>query len=559
MKRQVLYLGEINDVQQAQWCRALEVFDESAGKHRQLSLFPADRTPPTELINPVQIDLSRMQLHRPRQWGACWLALELWNQLELDAFWLPKLIPSQKGTNWVNVLKTLVCYRWIDPGSEWQLHRDWFKNSAMADLLGEDDSVAAIDTLYRCLDKLEEHKESFFSHLKKRWEDLFEVKYDVLLYDLTSTYFESPPPPPDSGSKKKFGYSRDKRSDCVQVVIALIVTPEGFPVAYEVMPGNTSDKTTLPAFRHKIEEQYGKLNRLWIMDRGIPTEDALEKMKAEGAEYLVGTPRGRLTKLEAQFLECSWKGVQSQVEVKLAHDDGDLYVLTRSKGRQQKERSMRQRKLKWLWRRLHEIQSMKKLKRDDLLIKLGTAKRDAGKAWNLVDIQLPEPREHVTPESFQFSLNRKKLKRARKGEGTYLLRTNLSDANADELWKRYIVLTEIEQAFKELKHDLSIRPIYHQKEERIDAHIFISFIAYSLHVTLKHKARLKAPGLTPRAILEKFKTQQMIDVHFPITDGRTLIMPRYTHPEKELKLLLSQLDLIQPDQPPPKIETADLS
>ncbi|WP_256381202.1 IS1634 family transposase [Kiritimatiella glycovorans] len=308
-----------------------------------------------------------------------------------------------------------------------------------------------------------------------------------------------------------------------------------------------------------MEKQYGKINRLWIMDRGIPTEDAIKTMREENAEYLVGTPRGRLTKLEKQFLECDWKAVQSQVEVKLAHDDGDLYVLTRSKGRQQKERSMRQRKLKWLWKRLHTIRSMEKLKRDDLLIKLGSAKRDAGNAWRLVDIQLPGPHQPVTSETFNFTLNRKKLKRARKSEGTYLLRTNLSDTNADELWKRYIVLTEIEQAFKELKHDLSVRPIYHRKETRIDAHIFVSFIAYSLHVTLKHKARLKAPGLTPRAILEKFKAQQMIDVHFPTTDGRTLIMPRYTYPERELQLLLTQLNLTQPDQPPPKIEQSQLS
>lgn len=558
-KRQVLYLGEINDAQRAQWCNALEVFDETTKSHRQLRLFPDDRTPPPALTGSLQIRLNGMQLHRPRQWGACWLALELWEQLKLDAFWAPRLLPSRKGTQWLNVLKTLVCHRWIDPGSEWRLHRDWFKNTAMADLLGEDGSVAAIDTLYRCLDKLGKHKEALFSHLKQRWEDLFEVSYDVLLYDLTSTYFESPPPHPDSGSKKKFGYSRDKRPDCVQVVIALVVTPEGFPVAYEVMPGNTSDKTTLPGFRQKIEKQYGKINRLWIMDRGIPTEEALETMREEGARYLVGTPRGRLTKLEGQFLACEWKEVQKQVEVKLARDDQDLYVLTRSKGRREKERSMRQRKLKWLWARLHEIRAMKNLSRDDLLIKLGGAKRDAGKAWNLVDIQLPEPRQKVSPDTFNFSLNRKKLKRARKSEGTYLLRTNLADANPDELWKRYIVLTEIEQAFKELKHDLSIRPIYHQKDERIEAHIFVSFMAYCLHITLKHKAKQKAPGLTPRAILEKFKAQQMIDVHFPTTDGRRLIMPRYTYPEKELQLLLHQLELTQPQQPPPRIEAAQLN
>lgn len=557
-KRQVLYLGEINDAQRAQWCEALEVFDETSKSHRQLALFPADRTPPAGLADPVQIRLNEMQLHRPRQWGACWLALELWDQLGLDGFWTPKLCPSQKGTEWIKVLKTLVCQRWIDPGSEWHLHRDWFKNSAMADLLGSDGSIAAIDTLYRCLDKLTAHKDELFKHLKQRWEDLFAVRYDVLLYDLTSTYFESPLPDPGAGSKRKYGYSRDKRSDCTQVVIALIVTPEGFPVAYEVMPGNTSDRTTLKDFLEKIEERYGKINRLWIMDRGIPTEDALETMRNEGASYLVGTPRGRLTKLEEQFLECEWKAVQQQIEVKLARDGQDLYVLTRSKGRRDKERAMRRRKLKRLWARLCEIREMKTLARDDLLIKLGGAKRDAGKAWNLVDIHVPSVQETVSPESFRFSLNRQKLRKARGGEGTYLLRTNLADARPDELWKRYIVLTEVEQAFKELKHDLSIRPVYHQKDERIEAHIFVSFMAYCLHVTLKHKAKCKAPGLTPRAILEKFKAQQMIDVHFPTTDGRLLIMPRYTHPDKELQMLLNQLELIQPKQPPPRIAQSQL-
>jgi hypothetical protein len=344
IKRQVLYLGEINDAQRAQWCSALDVLDKPSGAYRQMSIFPEDRTPPSEVCNAVQIRLSQMTLHRPRQWGGCWLALELWNQLELDRFWSDLLGVSRKGTGWLHVLKTLVCYRLLDPGSEWRLHRDWFKNSAMADLLGEDDSIAAKNTLYRCLDKLCEHKIEMFSFLKQRWSLLFNASYDVLLYDLTSTYFECDPPDAPQGLRR-FGYSRDKRSDCVQVVIALIVTPEGFPVAYEVMPGNTSDKTTLPAFLQKIEDQYGKMNRLWIMDRGIPTEDALEQMRAQGASYLVGTPRGRISKLEKQLFEHPWKQVQSQIQVKLAREGEDLYVLTRSGGRRDKEQAMRRRKL----------------------------------------------------------------------------------------------------------------------------------------------------------------------------------------------------------------------
>jgi transposase len=552
MKRQVLYLGEINDAQRAQWCSALEVLDETSGSYQQISLFPDDRIPPPEIAHPVRIRLNQMTLHRPRQWGGCWLAMELWDRLDLDRFWSGRLEESRKGTHWLNVLKTLVAYRLLDPGSEWRLHRDWFKNSAMADLLGEDDSLAAKNTLYRCLDKLCEHKTDLFSFLKTQWSLLYNASYDILLYDLTSTYFECTPPEADG--LRRFGYSRDKRSDCVQVVIALIVTPEGLPVAYEVMPGNTPDKSTLPEFLRKIESQYGKRNRLWIMDRGIPTEDSLEQMRAEGASYLVGTPRGRLSRLENQLFAEPWKKVQDQIEVKLAREDEDLYVLTRSGGRCDKERSMRRRKLKKLWKRLHEIRGMKSLKRDELLLKLGAARRDAGLVWRLVDIDLPEPRQTVAPGSFHFRLNRNKLRKARRGEGTYLLRTNLTAGNPEELWKQYIVLTEVEQAFKELKNDLEIRPVYHQKDERIEAHIFVSFLSYCLQVTLKQQARAKAPGLTPRAILEKFKTMQLIDVHLPTTDGQILILPRYTQPEKDQRLLLHQLNFVLPEQPPPRIE-----
>ena len=552
IKRQLLYLGEINDSQRAAWCSALDVFDEADNSPRQMTLFPDDRTPPADIPNPVQLKLSKLSLHRPRQFGGCWLAMELWDQLKMDSFWPHRLGVSRKGTNWLNVLKTLVAYRWVDPGSEWRLHRDWFKNSAMSDLLGEDDSLAAKDTLYRCLDKLLDHKTALFGFLKDQWARLFNAKYDVLLYDLTSTYFESDPP--EGEGLRRFGYSRDKRSDCVQVVIALIVTPAGLPLTYEVMPGDTSDKTTLRSFLEKIESQYGRANRLWIMDRGIPTEESLEQMRTEGASYLVGTPRGRLTRLEQQFLDQPWTKVQDQVDVKLTRDGEDLYVLTRSGGRRDKERAMRRRKLKKLWRRLHELRVMKRLSRDALLVKLGAAKRDAGNAWRLVEIHLPEPNEPVSPETFGFELNGEKLRKVRRGEGTYLLRTNVTAGDPEALWRRYITLTEIEQAFKELKSDLNIRPIHHQNDSRIEAHIFVSFLAYCLHATLKQRAKQHAPGLTPRAILEKFIAMQMIDVHIPTTDGRTLILPRYTQPQADQKLLLAQLDLALPTQPPPRLE-----
>ena len=554
VQRQVLYLGEINNSQKAAWCKTIEVIQEGQARPTQMAIFPEDRAAPALDCDVVQIKLSELQLHHPRQWGACWLACLLWDQLQLDEYWVEKLPPSRQGTRWLNVFKTLVCYRLIDPGSEWRLHRHWYEQSAMGDLLGEDFGLVQSDKLYRCLDKLLKHKEGLFSFLRQRWQALFDVQFDVLLYDLTSTYFESDPP--ETGIRK-FGYSRDKRPDCVQVVIALIITPDGFPLAYEVMPGNTSDKTTLTDFLKKIEAQYGKANRSWIMDRGIPTDETLALMResAPPVHYLVGTPRGHLSKLEKAFLKLSWEKVRDSVNVKLLKQEGELYILAKSTARAQKERAMRRRRLKKLITRLQELQQQK-LTRDELLLKLGAAKKEAGRAYYLVDIHLPEKDQPVTPDTFHFSLRKQKLRVVRRREGRYLLRSNLTAQDPALLWRYYIQLIEIEQAFKELKVDLAIRPIYHQKDSRIEAHIFVAFVAYCMQVTLKQRLRALAPGLTPRAVLEKFSTIQMVDVHLPTTDGRYLVLPRYTQPDKDLTLLLQQMKLQLPSQPAPKITTS---
>jgi hypothetical protein len=378
VQRQVLYLGEINDSQLAAWCRVIEAFDEEAQRHTQLVLFPADRVVPEHAqAHGVQVRLDAMELHRPRQWGACWLACQLYEQLELDRFWVRRLPDSREGTRWSPILQTLVCYRLIDPGSEWRLLRLWFEQSAMADLLGSDYGLVEKNALYRCLDKLLAHKTALFGHLRERWQDLFGARFEVLLYDLTSTYFESDPPD-NEDDKRCYGYSRDKRSDCVQVIVALIVTPEGFPLAYEVMPGNTADCTTLPEFLRKIEAQYGKAERVWVMDRGIPTEDTLAQMRSADPPiyYLVGTPKGRLSKLEKALLGRPWQAVREGVQVKLLPQEQELYVLAQSRARIHKERAMRRRKLKWLWARLQKISAMS-LTREELLMKLGAARAKA--------------------------------------------------------------------------------------------------------------------------------------------------------------------------------------
>ncbi len=565
VQRHVLYLGEINDQQQAAWEKTVEIFEYGQTQPRTVALFAEDRPVEVQDEHIVRVKLSEMQLRHPRQWGACWLACHLYKELKLDEFWSQRLPPSRKGTRWDLVLQTLCAYRLIDPGSEWHLHRHWFEGSAMGDLLGADfGQLAESHKLYDCHDLLLEHKTALFDHLTQRWKDLFNAKFDVLLYDLTSSYFESEPPFGEE-DKRKFGYSRDKRSDCVQVVIALIVTPEGFPLAYEVMPGNTSDKTTLKAFLEKIEKQYGKAQRIWVMDRGIPTERTLREMRQSEPPilYLVGTPKARLNQLEKQFKEVAWQPVREGVEVKLLPQSGEIYLLAQSRDRVSKERGMRRRQLKRLWKRLKELQGMM-LKRDGLLMKLGAARQQSPSAWRLVEIQLPTAQKNKkqnpgqTDRKFSFALNKDKLREVRRREGRYLLRTNLIEQPAAQAWEFYMQLAQVEGAFKNLKGDLGLRPFFHQKQERIEAHIFVAFLAYCLHVSLGRRLKDLAPGLTPRSVLEKLKAMQMLDVHLPTTDGREVILTRYTQPEPDQRLLLEKLKLQLPDQLPPKITAAQI-
>ena len=552
IQKHVLYLGEINSSQELAWRKTIEVLDEGADHPRTLALFPEDRCEGIVADDSiVRLKLSELRLCRPRQWGACWLALTLWEELQLDHFWAERLPPSRKGTRWDQLLFVLVAYRLLAPGSEWRLHREWFERTALADLLGADFGLAEIHKLYRCHDHLIEHRDALFDHLVGRWRDLFNASFDVLLYDLTSTYFEADPPFGDN-DKRRFGYSRDHRPDCVQVVVALVVTPEGLPLAYEVLSGNTSDRTTLRAFLAKIERLYGKARRVWLMDRGIPTEEVLAEMRTANppVQYLVGTPKGRLNRLETELLEKPWQQARPGVEVKLLPRDDELYVFAQSADRIAKERSMRKRQLKWLWRRLGELAAMT-LNRNDLLMKLGAARAQAPTGWRLIIVEVD-----AHEARFSFRLDRKKLRQVRRREGRYLLRSNLTEDDPAILWNYYLQLVQVEEAFKTLKGDLAIRPIYHKEERRIEAHIFIAFLAYCLHVTLGRRLNGLAPGLTPRSALEKFAAVQMIDVHIPTTDDRQLQLTRFTQPEPELMLLLDQLKLALPQQPPPKITAA---
>ena len=554
VQKQVLYLGEINDSQQSAWRKTLEVFDEQQQRYTPLNLFAEDRPIPIDAIDSVQVKLSEMKLERARPYGNCWLGCQLWQQLHLDKFWSQKLPRGRETVAWEQVLQLLVVNRLIDPGSEFRVHRQWFDQSAMDVLLGQDFAVAEKDRLYRCLDRILEHKQDLFIHLQQRWKDLFNAEFDLLLYDLTSTYVEGEA---EGNPKAKYGYSRDKRPDCKQVVIALVVTPTGLPLAYEVLAGNTSEKSTLRGFLDKIESMYGKARRVWLMDRGIPSEALLEEMRVSRKEtfYLVGTSRAKVKQYEQKWLDLPWQKVRGSVEVKLFSKDGELYVLAKSEGRQAKEVAIRRKKLARL---LYKLRAMRRScpKRDQLLMRVGAAKADVGRAFAFVKITLPKAGEPVTRETFTFKLDKVKLKEAELRDGHYLLRTNLVAEDPAVLWDRYIQLTQIEAAFKCLKSDLGIRPIYHQLEHRVEAHIMVAFLAYCLTVTLKHRLKAYAPGLTPRAVLEKLASIQMLDVSFPTTDGRRLVMPRHTEPDNELAVLLHHINLVLPPQPRPRITVA---
>jgi transposase len=587
--RHVLYLGELSDSQHRSWQKAIGVFDESTGSERQMVLFPEDRPLPLDGdMDALHLRVSALRLERPRQWGACWLADLLWQRLHLDSFFAQHLGRSREGTDWATVLRILTIYRLLAPGSEWRLHREWFERTALADLLNVDRRAVQDDTLYRAHDRVLKHREALFDHLRQRWVALFSVRYEVLLYDLTSTYFECDVPE-DPNDPRRFGHSRDRRSDCVQVVIALVVTPEGLPLAYEMLPGNTSDKTTLRDMLEKVRSRYGTAQRIWLMDRGIPTEEVLAEMRASTppVHYLVGTPKGRLTRMEGALAQKPWLSAREKVRVKLHDDEGELYVLAESVPRKDKERAMRQRKLKRYWQRLGELKTQlgtRPMSRDDLLEKIGAAKDRAGRqaaALVLVAVATAKPRsvktsdpaaaqnptakgkkkrgapkqdpEMVGTEALSYTLDKTRLRRVRIREGCYLLRTNMAGRDPAELWQYYMQLVAIEEAFRTLKGDLGLRPIFHKKPSRIEAHVFIAFLSYCLSITLRQQLHGLAGGLMPRTVFEKLATVEMLDVRIPTTDGRELLLTRHTEPSRDVDLLLAALKLQLPPQPPPRI------
>jgi transposase len=562
-QRQVLYLGEINDSQEAAWRKTVKVFDEDKDESGQACLFPADRPIPADEVNALSLVMSEMRLLRPRSFGDCWLGCLLWRELGLDHFWQEQLGGDRGGVPWEKVLQLLAINRLCRPLSEFAVHRRWFDDSAMDELLDCDFAVAEKDRLYRCLDRVLDHKDALCQHLVRQWKMLFDARFDILLYDLTSTYFEGGC---QEIPKARHGYSRDRRGDCRQVVIALVVTTDGLPLAYEVLAGNTADKTTLTLFLEKIQSMYGKARRVWVMDRGVPTEATLKKMREDEVAYLVGTPKTLLNKLEKSLIDKPWEKVHAGMSVKLLEQENELYVQARSGDRQKKENAMRRRKLKKLVHGLNRLKRRKNIKRDYLLERLAVLKKEAGRVASFVQIRKPAPGEAVNRQTFTAKLDKPAWKAALDRDGSYILRAHVPweqwpegmEKQAPVLWEWYMQLVRVEEAFKTLKSDLNLRPIHHQLEHRVEAHILVAFLGYCLTTTLRMKLAQTAPGLTPLAALQSLSAIQMVEVHVPTSDGRVLVMPRHTEPEASQKMILEKLKLELPPQPPPRIRDGKL-
>lgn len=558
MQKRLLNLGELNTTQVECWQRSIEVIEEN-GESCQMRLF-TDRekqSPRVEDRYNAEVILSSMELRRARSFGAPWIGCRMWEDLKLDAFWNEKLQGHRGPVEWAKVLELLSVNRLCAPGSELSVHQRWFGRTAMDFLLGCDAAVAGKDRLYRALDKAVEHKDALLAHLQERWSDLFHADCQILLYDLTSTYFEGEA---EGVEKAKRGYSRDHRPDCLQVVVALVVSSEGFPLCYEVFDGNRNDVTTLEEVVATIEEKYGYKGRVWVFDRGIVSEANLENLRKRGAAYLVGTPKRRLSEFEQELLHGDWQEITGRpgIKVQLIEHGQERYVLARSTARASKESAMRRRQLVSLHRKLQATARQLEKQRGAVNLtylyrRLGRLEERYATVWPYLERCEVEAAVDGAKPKLVWRWAKERLRHLRKRDGAYLLRTNLEPMDPECLWQQYIQLTEVESAFRCLKSELSIRPIWHRSDKRVEAHILVAFLGYCLWVCLKHRLRAVAGSLTPARLLENFESIQMVEVWFRLRDGRRLCLPRITQPEKAQALLLHQLGWTLPEQPPPRV------
>jgi transposase len=545
-QRTLCYLGELNSSTQARWLKTVEVFNEQ-GESQQLKLFPSDVEPPANDPNVARVILNKVRLERTRQFGACWLGLQLWKQLGLDNFFEQRVDGDRAEVPWSQVAAVLAINRLCAPGSELKIEELWYPSTALDDLLEIAEGKLNDTRLYRCLDKLLPEKTRLEQHLKERYGELFQADFDVLLYDLTSTYVEGAA---EENALMRRGYSRDHRPDCEQLVIALVVNREGFPFSYEVFDGNRADVTTLETILRMVERKHGIARRVWVFDRGVVSEENLAAIRRRGGHYLVGTPRSKLKQFEAELLQDNWQQVRSEVEVKLVGipQGEETFILCRTQGRQQKEKAIRSRfsaRIEDALRRLERRVAAGRLKdRDKIQRCLGRIEARHPQVADLYDMRVVVMAEGLRVQ-WAIKPERQTWRDAR--EGAYLLRTNLSDENAQALWSQYMQLTEVEAAFRALKSELSIRPLFHQLERRVKAHVLVAFLGYAMWVTLKHLLKHWQSELSPAKALELLATLHSADIVLPTTDGREIRLRRITEPTSDQKQLLQQLRIPLPD------------
>jgi transposase len=544
-QRTLCYLGELNHSAQARWLKTIAVFNEQ-GECRQLKLFPSEVEPPENDGQVARVLVRRVRFERVRQFGPCFLGWELWQRLQLDRLLEEQLDGEAAEVAWSRVAAVLAINRLCAPGSEWGIEERWYPATVLEDLLRIPAGTINHTRLYRCLDRLIPHKTEIERHLKQRYGELFEAEFDVLLYDLTSSYVEGEAP---KNPMMRRGYSRDHRSDCKQVVIALIVNVEGFPLSYETLDGDRNDVTTLEVLMRMVERKYGQARRVWVFDRGIVSEANLEALRQRGGEYLVGTPRSKLKEFEKALLEDGWTQIREEVEVKLVSLPGgtETYVLCRSTSRREKEKAIRHRfsaRLEQALGRLHQRVAQGRLKdRAKIQLALASLRARHPRVADLYQMGVVE-REGTVEVEWKRVPERQAWREAR--EGAYLLRTNLTGESAEELWNKYIQLTEAEAAFRVLKSALWIRPLFHQLERRVKAHILVAFLGYALWVTLKHLLQRKDSGLSPAQALGLLSTLQSADIVLPTTDGREIRLRRVSTPDPKQQQLLDQLGLTVP-------------
>ena len=536
-QRVVAYLGNISQSEGA----SIKQAAEGKSGYWQSRLFDAEGQPEW-----AEIDAKRVKVGRVRDFGGYWLGLQILDKLKLVSFLEKKLPKGLEEIAWSQVSLVLVLMRLCEPSSELSIAEDLYERSPLSDLLGIPSDKINDDRLYRALDKLLPHKTGLEKHLKERLGELFDLEYDLLLYDATSTYFEGQA---ESNEQARLGYSRDHRPDCKQVCIALVVSREGLPLGYEVFIGNRHDVTTVEEIVNKIESQYGRSNRIWVMDRGMSSEDNLEFLRSKNRRYFIGTPKSQLKDFEQEILTRNWEQIRDGLEVKAcpSPEGEETFVLCRSKDRALKEKAIHERFEKRIEEGLEKIaESCRKRKQ-----KIGSIERRIGRllgantrAAGLFKVNVKEGKDHKV----EISWEKVEVWRvwAELSEGYYMLRTNIKDWKAQDLWEAYIQLTQAETAFRIHKSDLKLRPIWHQKEERVKAHILVCFLAYVLWKMLGQMCKRAGLGSEPRQVLNEISQIKVVDVIMSTKQGTQITKCCIAQPSEAQSTLLQRLGLHLP-------------